>query len=229
MKILCTALLLLAFTPLYSIASGEELNYNLINLMATAQKNIDNNVLIVTMRSSADADSAQKAAKIVNQEMLWAQTLLKETPEIKKQTINYQTHPKYQNKVIVGWSVSQQLQLESEEIDTLSNIVGNLQEKLQVSSMNFGINSEQKEANTETLITEALALFQAKSKVITERLGAKDFRIVTLTISENAPAIPRQRSYQMEAMAMSAADTPQIEAGESELMVRVNGTIQLVF
>lgn len=229
MKTLLTILILLAFTPFISNASGEELNFNLINLSAVAQRDIDNNVLIVTMRSSADADSAQQAAKIVNQEMEWAQTLLHDMQNIKKQSINYQTHPRYQNKVIVGWSVSQQLQLESEEIDALSNMVGRLQEKLQVSSLNFGINPEQKKAATNELITEALAVFDTKSKLITKAIGAKDFRIVTLTINENAPSIPRQRGYQMEAVAMSAANAPQIEAGESEIIVRVNGTIQLIF
>jgi predicted secreted protein len=229
MKKLFIALSLITLAAFPSLAAAEELNYNLVNLSGEAQKHIDNDVLIITMRSSADADSAQEAANIVNQEMSWAQDIIKDMPDIKKQTINYQTHPRYQNKVIVGWSVSQQLQLESEEIDTLSSIAGKLQKKLQVSSMNFGVSPKRKKTSTDELISEALAVFETKARLVSTTIGAKDYRIVTLTIGENRPSIPRHRGYQMEAVALASADAPQIEAGESELTVRVDGTIQLIF
>ena len=229
MKKLFTVLLLITLSTAASLSAAEDLNYNLVNLYGEAQKHIDNDVLSVTMRSTADADNPQEAAKIVNQEMGWAQELLKDMPVIKKQTINYQTRPRYQNKVIIGWSVSQELLLESEELDELSTVVGDLQQKLQVSSMNFGVSPQRKKVRTNELITEALTVFEAKARLVSATIGAKDFRIVTLSIGENAPSIPRQRGYQMEAMAMSAADSPHIEAGESKLTVRVDGTIQLIF
>ncbi len=229
MKKLFTVLVLIALLTAAPLALAEDLNYNLVNLYGQAQKHIDNDVLVVTMRSTADADSPHEAAKIVNRNMGWAQDLLKDMPEIKKQTINYQTRPRYQNKVIVGWSVSQELLLESEELDELSDVVGSLQQKLQVQSMTFGVSPQRKEVSTDELIAEALTVFEAKARLVTTTVGAKDFRIVTLTIGENAPGIPRQRGYQMEAMAMSAADAPPIEAGESKITVRVDGTIQLIF
>ena len=212
-----------------SATSAEELNYNLINLFGAAENVIDNDLLAVTMQSSADAASAQEAAKIVNQEMSWALNLVKDITVIRKQTINYQTRPRYQNKVIIGWSVSQQLQLESSEIDRLSQVVGRLQEQLQVISMIFKASSDQKRVATDELITEALAAFEKKARLVSQALRAKDFRIVTLNIAENAPAIPLQRGYGMEAMAMASADAVQLEAGESTLAVRVDGTIQLIF
>ena len=227
-KIILLSLIILV-TVVASATSAEELNYNLVNLFGAAEKVIDNDLLAVTMQSSADAASAQEAAKIVNQEMSWALSLVKDITVIRKQTINYQTRPRYQNKVIIGWSVSQQLQLESEEIDGLSQIVGRLQEKLQVISMNFKVSPNQKKVATEKLITEALAAFEKKASLVSQALRAKDFRIVTLNIAENAPAIPLQRGYGMEAMAMASADAVQLEAGESTIVVRVDGTIQLIF
>ena len=94
MRKLFIALSLITLAAFPSLAAAEELNYNLVNLSGEAQKHIDNDVLIITMRSSADADSAQEAANIVNQEMNWAQDIIKDMPDIKKQTINYQTHPR---------------------------------------------------------------------------------------------------------------------------------------
>ncbi len=222
-----TALSLLSLMTIASTTLAEELHYNLVNLYGSAQSQIDNDVLIVTLLSTADADSAQKAAAIVNHQMKWAHEIIKDMTEIKKQTLNYQTRPRYQNKVIVGWSASQQLQLESQDIDTLSQTIGTLQEKLQVSSMQFGISHKRKQEHTDTLITQALAAFQEKAKLVTANIGAQDFRFVTLSINENAPPAPRHRGIAMEAMA--TADVPQVEAGESKLSVRVDGSIQLIF
>jgi len=229
MKKLITALTLLLLLTIASFTGAEELNYNLVNLSGFAQKQIDNDVLIVTLLSAAEADSAQEAAGIVNRQMKWAHGIIKDMKEIKMQTLNYQTRPKYQNKVIAGWSASQQLLLQSQEIDTLSQVVGTLQEKLQVSSMHFGISPERKKEHSDELITRALAAFRAKAQMVAANIGAQDFRFVTVSINENTPPVPRQRGFAMEAMAMSAADAPQVEAGESRISVRVDGTIQLIF
>ena len=229
MKKFITVTLIVLIAVAASAASSDELNYNLVNLFGAAETHVDNNLLAVTMQSSADAASAQEAAKIVNQEMSWALNLITDSTVITKQTINYRTRARYQNNVIIGWSVSQQLLLESEEIDTLSHFIGTLQEKMQVISMNFKISPDQKKDATEALITEALAAFEKKARLVAQALRARDFRIVTLNIAENEPAIPLQRGYQMEAMSLASADAPQLEAGESTLTVRIDGTIQLIF
>lgn len=229
MKKFITVTLIILIAVAASAASSDELNYNLVNLFGAAESHVDNDLLAVTMQSSADAASAQEAAKIVNQEMSWALNLMKDSTVITKQTINYRTRARYQNNVIIGWSVSQQLLLESEEIDTLSQVIGTLQEKMQVISMNFKISPDQKKGATEVLITEALAAFEKKARLVSQALRARDFRIVTLNIAENSPAIPLQRGYQMEAMSLASAEAPQLEAGESTLAVRVDGTIQLIF
>ena len=212
-----------------AVSSAQELNYNLVNLYSTAQSKIDNDVLLVTMISAADAATAKEAAAIVNQQMKWAHSVISEAENLKKQTVNYQTRPRYQNNVIVGWSVSHQLQLESQEIEELSSLVGRLQERLQVSTMQFRVSPERKKLFTNDLIIEALEAFKAKATLIASQIGSEEFRIVTINISENAPPIPRQRGFAMEAMPMTASDSPQAEAGESDLSVRIDGTIQLVF
>ena len=229
MKIFSPVFIILALVVTCSYASTEELNYNLINLSAVAQGKVDNDILLVTMSSSADADSAQTAAKIVNQQMKWALDALDEAKNIQKQTLNYQTRPRYQNKNIIGWSASQQLQLESDAFEAVIEFVGILQEKLLVKQMSFGVSPERREERTDGLIVDALAAFKTKAQMVTATVGAKDFRIVSINISENIPVPRRQRGIAMEAMQSSSAATPNVEAGESRISVRIDGTIQLVF
>ena len=229
MKTFSPAIILLALIVTCSRASAEELNYNLINLAAHAQEKVDNDILLVTMSSSADADSAQAAAKTVNQQMKWALAALNEAKNIKKQTLNYQTRPRYQNKNIIGWSASQQLQLESDAFEALIGFVGILQERLQVKHMSFGVSPERRQQRTDGLIVDALAAFKSKAQLVAATIGAEDFRIVSINISENIPVLPRRRGIAMETMQSSLTTPPQVEAGESTISVHLDGTIQLVF
>ena len=104
MKILSFLSSIIFTVLLVGPASAEELNYNLVNLNAGAEKQVDNDILVVTMAASADTDSAKKAAQIVNQHMAWGLEQLASTPSIKTQSMNYQTRPRYKNKTIIGWS-----------------------------------------------------------------------------------------------------------------------------
>ncbi len=82
MKKLITALTLILLLTIASFTGAEELNYNLVNLSGFAQKQIDNDVLIVTLLSAAEADSAQEAAGIVNRQMKWAHGIITDMKEI---------------------------------------------------------------------------------------------------------------------------------------------------
>jgi len=213
-----------------SALGAEELNYNLINLSGEAETYIDNDMLIVTMTATADSDTASDATRKVNDDMSWAIEQLEGLGNIKIQTMNYQTHPKYQSNAIIGWTTSQHLRLESADIDSLSGITGKLQQRLLVSSMGFEASYDRKKEAADTLIRNALATFRAKAKLIAETIGAKDYRLVTLSVGENTPhPAPYQRGFQMEAAVMSKASAPQVTAGESKVSVRVDGTIQLIY
>ena len=213
-------------SPLFA---AEQLNYNIINLQADAARQVDNNVMVVSMSAHSEADSAAEASENVNNMMAWAAAIAKENDSIKSRTLNYQTRPLYKNKELIGWSVNQQIRFESRDFRTLSTLVGRLQEKLRVNSMQFEVSPDQQEANVNELITAALAAFREKALLVSTTLGAQDYRIVKISIRENKFSTPYPRGYQAEAMSLQKSSTPHVEAGDSRLNVRAEGSIQLTF
>lgn len=209
--------------------ASEELNYNLVNLQADAFRQVDNDLLVVIMSAVAEANTAREAARSVNDKMIWASEAIRHVDQVKHQTMNYQTSPLYNNRTIVGWTVSQQIRLESLKVEQLTSLVGNLQDQLNVTAMQFEISPERRKETESQLITEALAAFTEKARLVTTALGAKDFRLVTISVNEGGN-MPIRQAYAMEmAVVRSAAPAPEVAAGESRVAVTINGTVQLSF
>jgi len=211
------------------LLAAEDLDYNIINLRAEAARQVENDVMVVHMSALAEANSAAEAAESVNDMMKWAAETAGTSEGVKSRTLNYQTRPIYQNKVLIGWSVNQQIRFESKHFATLSALVGILQEKLRVESMQFEISPDRRAGVEHELITAALDAFREKAGLVSSTLGARDYRIVKLTIQENSPVTPYRRGYQAEAMSVQMSSAPHVEAGDAEVTVRTEGTIQLMY
>lgn len=227
MKKILTTLLLCFIWLSHATAAEENLNYHLVTLQAQAADTVDNDLLAVTMTAVAEANTAAEAAATVNETMVRAAALIGEVDDISYQTMNYQTTPRHQNRAIIGWSVSQQISLKSKDIEALTALVGKLQKLLNVSAMQFEVSPERRKKAHDRLITEALTAFSEKARLVTVALGAKDFRLVNLTIDEDG-ITPLRRDFGME-MALSRAAAPEVAAGESRVSVTVRGNIQLSF
>lgn len=228
MKIIPVVTAFLIFTACSVTAGEEPLNYNIINLEADRSEQVANDVMVAVLQASAQKNSAAEAGSTVNEIMTWADSVIADSPSVEHRTLNYQTHPVYQNRVISGWTVKQQLRLQSSDFDTLTSLIGTLQQRLQVASMHFEVSAEQRKKEVDRLIVTALDAFRSKADLITKTLKAQDFRIVTLTIIDDKSHIPYRRGVQMEAMAVQAA-APVVEAGDSKVQVTVQGKIQIVF
>jgi predicted secreted protein len=223
---LFSILLLSLGSPLYA---ADELNYNIINLQADAARQVDNDVMVVIMSALSEANNAAEAAENVNKMMAWAAAIAGKNDSIKSQTMNYQTRPLYKDKALIGWAVNQQIRFESKAFESLSTLVGTLQEKLRVQSMQFEVSSDRKDNAVTGLITVSLEAFGKKARLVTETLGARDYRIVNISVREDSPVAPYRRSFQAEAMSVQQNSAPHVEAGDSRINVRVEGTVQLIF
>ena len=212
-----------------SAFAADDLNYNLIQLSAQTEKQVENDLFVVTLSAMAEMGNSQQAAQRVNADMAWAMDLLEDKTEIKRRTLNYQTHPVYKNKTIIGWNARQQLRLESQKIEKLSDLVGVLQEKLTVTSMQFEVSTEKQNNAVKSLIESALDEFKSKARLVAAAIGAADYRIVSISIRDTPPPVAQFRGAAMEVMSSAEARAPRVEAGDSKVSVMVEGTVQLVF
>jgi len=209
-------------------AAGDNNNdvlFNQVHLEASAERNVENDRLDVTLEAEAQGKAPGRIAAEVNETMDWALKQVRPISEIEAQTGTYRTYPVYRDQVVVAWRARQQLLLKSREIRELSELVGMLQEKLQVKQMQFSVSPEARREAENTLIGEAMQAFRQRIMTVREHMDGSDYRVVNLHINTGRPS---PVVYQERAMAMSARDAaaPAVESGTSRVTVTVNGSVQ---
>jgi predicted secreted protein len=173
-----------------------------------------------------DPDPAALADRI-NRTMEWALARAKQEKRVRVQSGGYSTQPVYEERRIRRWRASQQLWIEGADFDAATALLGELQSRLQLQSLDFSVSPEQRRKVEDALIEEALGAFKARAELVRHTLGASGYEIVELGIVTPSGA-PPPRPMMMRAMAeSSAAAPPAVEAGTSRLHVGVNATIEL--
>ncbi len=224
MKVLLPILLFLIATPAHSHES--ELTYDRISLSASAQQQVNNDTIIVTLYAEEEGSNAAKLADIVNRKIRRAVDNLKRHDDIKLQTNAYTTNPRYNKNKVIGWRVRQSIRLESKNMAKVSQLLGSLQQELALQGMHFAVSPELKTSTNDALIAEALDAFKKRAGMITEELGRRGYRIVSINISTSGGG--RMKHFPRAAMMMEAdVAAPAVEAGEATVQVNVNATIEL--
>jgi predicted secreted protein len=207
----------LAPDPKNRVSFAVERTRDVANDWATAQIGV----------SDEDSDAARLADR-VNQTMGWALGVAKSAKGVEVKSGGYATHPVHDERgKITRWGASQDLYLESADVDALSALIGKLQSKLALRSISFSVAPETRRKTEDTLIGEALTAFTERAKRVASGLGARDHEIVSLSIQTPGGPMPVDM-FAARARVMEAAPAPpQFESGQSTLTVRVDATIEL--
>jgi predicted secreted protein len=201
---------------------------NRVSFSAERSRDVANDWVTAVIGTSDEDSDAARLADRVNQTMKWALDTAKKARGVEVKSGGYTTHPVYgKDGKIARWGASQDLILESADVDAVSELVGKLQSRLLLRSIAFSVSPETRAKVEEALIGELLAGFQERSKKIQEGLGARDWELVSLSIQ--TPGMPGPvPMYARAEMAMDkAVAAPSFESGQSTLTIRADGTIEL--
>lgn len=225
----CSALALLAcllmFYAFPSFADDETL-FNTVNLQAQAEREIPNDQMIVLLATEHEGSNTTGLAAKINSDMQWALEIINKYSVVESQSKSYQTYPTYRKQVVIGWRASQKIEIKSINIAALTELVGKLQEKLQVKQMSFSPTTETRVRFENELIEEAMQAFLARVEIIKKNMPEKNHRIINLNINTGGyrPPIVHAQRTMMNSMEMASA--PSVEAGKSKLTVTVSGSVQ---
>lgn len=211
-----------------SWADDDSTLFNQIHLQARAERDVENDQLEVSLVVEKQGNSPQEIASEVNETMQWALDIANSNDEIEVKTGSYQTYPIYRNRLIVGWRASQELVLKSIEITSLTELVGDLQERLQVRQMNFSPTRETRERVENDLISEAMESFKQRAEIVGRHMDNDSYRIVNLNIDtgQSGPVMYQAAMARSAVMDSSMEMAPAVEAGTSKVVVTVSGSIQ---
>jgi predicted secreted protein len=185
-------------------------------------------VRAVVGASDEDEDSA-KLADRVNQAIAWALARARAKPGVTAKSGGYATVPVHDPRKGERrhWRASQDLLLESSDTRAMSELLGELQGRVQLRSIDFIVSPAQRRKVEDELIDEALAAFLARAERVRGRLGARSYEIVQISIGGSGGPPPGPLLRTLGAMESASVTPPALEAGTSELVVTLSGSIEL--
>ena len=225
---LFTVLILAVATADHARAADAQVRYNHIHFQVERSRPVENDRMQATLSVTAEDDAAARLADQINRTMSWALKTAKAERKVEVRTTNYQSYPVYDKNKIRRWRGSQQLLLEGTDFAALSSLIGQLQERLQVTSINFSLSPAQRAAVEDELITQALEAFKQRAELVRKQLAAKGYRIVDVFIDTGGaqPVPVTRRAAAMDA-AVEAVAPPALQGGKSTLSVNVRAVIEL--
>jgi len=225
----CFGQVLLACLMIFYISStfaDNETLFNTVSLQAQAEREVPNDQMIVLLASEYEGSDTSGLAAKINTDMQWALGVIDKYSAVESQTKSYQTYPTYRKQIVIGWRASQQIEIKSINIAELTELVGKLQEKLQVKQMSFVPTTETRVTIENELIEEAMQAFLERVEIVKKNMPGKNHRIINLNINSGGyrpPVVHAQRTM-MKSMEMASA--PAVEAGTSKVTVTVSGRVQ---
>lgn len=198
-----------------------------LELSAEASRSLANDLARAQAYVEQTGATPAELARGVNQRMTEALALVKTYPAVKVKTAGSQTWPVYAPKTpgrIDAWRMRSTISLESRDIATLSELLGKLQNLLAVEQLNVGFAPETRDKAADEAMVDALKAFQARASIAAQALG-KRWRVKNINVSQGGSA---PQPYMRAKAMMAAADAAPIEAGEGQVTVMVNGSVELI-
>ncbi|WP_035056922.1 SIMPL domain-containing protein [Andreprevotia chitinilytica] len=226
-------LLATAATAVYA----EPLNYNVVNLEASASREVSNDTAYATLFVEMTDSNPSRLAELVNTTLAAALKTVKQEPAVQSAGTGYSTYPVYgKTNKQDGWRGRGELRLTSKDFPALSKLLGQLQQpqangqSLQLAEVRYGVSERQRELVENELIQESLKAFRQRATLIGEGLSGKSWKIVNLNVHAGQPMPPpRPVLYKAAVMSASADAAPApLEGGESRVSVSVAGSVQIV-
>jgi len=202
--------------------------HNQVSLSSDASREVEHDLMRVSFYSQEEGKVPAELAKITTERMNSAIAKAREVKAVSIQSGNRSTVPVYDKdgKTLLKWRETAELYLESKDMTALATLSGELLEDLKMT-----LSREKRKEYEDSLTREAIEAFRMRARLITEALGGKSWRLLSLGITDAGSVRPynmRSLYAPMEDGAlMSSAQSQQIEAGSSALSVRVDGLIEV--
>lgn len=226
-RMLMTSALAISTLAVFSNVYAEN-DRRIINLQAEAVREVKNDqmqaVLYTELNEKDAATLANKINSVINQSINTA----KPYSQVQIKTGNQNTYPVYNDKrQLIHWRGRAEVVLNSQDFKQTSELIAKLQNNLQLQDINFNVSDTQRQQVENQLYVEASQAFQQRAKLLLAPWNAKNYELVNLQLSTSGSYRPMPMVMTMASMKSDRIESQQIEAGNSEIRVIANGSIQL--
>jgi len=210
-------------------AHAESNQYNRVDFQIETARNVTNDLLIANMSTEIQDKQPALVAQQVNAAINNALKKSSAFNDVKVSSGNLSTRPVYgKNNRIDAWRGNAEIRLESRDFKAAGELIMQLQQHMQLVSVQFTVAPDTRAQIENELIVEAIKKFQARASAIRTAMGASSYRNVSLTINSDGMPATYPKSLMRGAMAMDTTiPAPEFAAGDSRMVVKVSGIIEL--
>ena len=222
-------LLSLSLFLIPALAHDQQPN-GLVTLQASASIELDTDTMIATVAVEAENHDPAILAKTMNKKMAWALATAKPFKRIKVKGGQYSSHQLYNKRIFKAWRGTQHIVLESKNSAELGQLIGLLQKKLLVKSIQYQVSKEKVAHVKKGLLKQAINKFKQQASLISQQFDKSTYQIHAININSNNPQRPIHyaASRMMSDSSMSKSAPAQLQQTTSSISVNINGSIRLI-
>ncbi len=220
---------LVALGLVASAAAAEDAPDRRVGFSVERSREVANDWVTAVLSASHEDPKAAEVASRINRDMTWAMGLAKAQSAVRTRSGGYSTFPVHdpQRGDLRHWRGVQEIVLESADVESVTALVGELQERLQVQSVAFSVSPERRRTIEEELVAETLAAFQQRAELVRKSFGATGYRLVEVHVGTGGSGPPPVQPMMRTLAAQAEMAPPALEGGTSEIMVSASGAIEL--
>ncbi len=203
---------------------------NVLQLSATGSVEVQQDLLslsLTTSRDGADANPVQTQLKQALDAALTEAKKSAQPGQLDVRTGQFSLYPRYSPLgKISGWQGTAELILEGRDFPRITQTAGRIQ-TMTMGHVSFGLSREARakvEGDAQTL---AIERFKAKAADLARGFGFSGYTLREVSVNSNDGGYPQPRVLAMQAKGAQADAAVPVEAGKSNVVVTVSGSVQL--
>jgi predicted secreted protein len=205
---------------------------NVVSLQSTGTVEVQQDLLMISMNTTkegVDATAVQTQLKTALDAALAEAKKTAQSGQLDVRTGAFSLYPRYgRDGKITGWQGTTELVLEGRDFARISATAGKIN-TLTLGQVTFALSREARAKVEGEAQALAIDRFKAKASEISKNFGFGGYSIREVSVNANDQGFnPRGRMEMMQAKSSLASDAPvPVEAGRSNVIVTVNGAVQM--
>jgi predicted secreted protein len=218
-------------TALFAQNMRMEIPQNVVSLQSIGTVEAQQDLLMITMSTSkdgADAAAVQTQLKTALDAALAEAKKTAQPGQMDVRTGAFNMYPRYsRDSKITGWQGTTELVLEGRDFARISAAAGKIN-TLTLGQVSFALSREARAKVEGEAQAQAIERFKAKASEISKNFGFSGYSIREVSVNANDQGFaPRGRAEMMQAKSMSSDAPVPVEAGRSNVVVQVSGSVQM--
>lgn len=204
-----------------------EKNQALLHISATKNKEVEQDVLIASLRYEATNLDVKELQNTINATMQKAIKELKTDDALEISNGQYYVN-KQQNKLSreITWTAQQTINLKSKKSESVQQAAGKLQNMgFVMNNLSYQLSIEKAQETQDKLMEDALSSLQKKALRAAKALGKNEAQLKEITVQNQGGAYPMHREHFARGMVSMAADSaaaPIANPGKTNISLTVS-------